>query len=69
MDMRAKVAYEKAARLVDAEANKHEYTGLGTDWELCDYCEDRWSEKAGGCPQRCDLLDLAEQIRTLKRNA
>ena len=57
-DMRSKVAYERAALLVDAEIKRHNETGD------CEYC---------GIPTICiarlQLIKLAEDIRFLKRKA
>lgn len=57
-DMRSKVAYERAARLVDAEIKQHSETGD------CEYCG-----VPTICVARLQLINLAEAIRSLKRKA
>lgn len=69
VDIRQKVAYEKAARLADAEAAKHYMSPDSLTYtKLCEYCGDIWFSPVG-CSGRASLIELAEKIRSYKRDA
>lgn len=67
MDMRAKVAYEKAARLVLLNADMHTASEIGA----CEYCKGQWDTLGDleGCRARIQLLAIAETLRTYKINS
>ncbi len=64
-DIRMKVAYERAALLVDAEADKH-----SPDENFnCVHCGQHWNWEKQGCRGLVAMRDLAAEIRAYKADA
>ena len=66
-DIRSKVAYERAALLLQTEADVHKHE----NFFACEYCGGSWIVQSGheGCLTRRTLLSLIDTLRDYKRNA
>lgn len=70
-DIRTKVAYERAALLIDVECNMHRSDAATTGNETCICCGEPWAldEVEFGCATSRALTKVAKSIRSLKKDA